>query len=281
MKIWIRSSLLDEDCERRLAAKQWRKLIVEKHGYNLRNTGNHIGAAVGRAVHRVFESQLNYKRDVGRAPDRMHGIENSLNAMDAEIAEYGHINPDKTTPDRRTAANQIEQIVRNFNLGFLPYNQPKLVEERLAMYVDDDRRVMVTTTPDLLTTERKVVDFKSGAREPKAPKQVGLQAIIMEANGEEVDEGGLLWYPRTGSEPKYIPYDLDAAKDEAEEKVDRLIASFDRYIERIDSRDAVTRQKAPLAFDSNEKSTSCDPRYCGAYGTPFCPLKEKERTDGV
>lgn len=281
MKIWIRASLLDEDCERRLAAKQWRKLIQDQHGYQLRKTGNHIGAAVGRAAHRVFESQLKYKREVGLIPNRELGISEALQKMDEEVLEEGQIIPDDTTPDRRSAADQVELMARQFNAAYLPYVQPKLIEKEFSYYVDDDNRIMVSTTLDLLTDGGSLIDFKSGKREPKAPKQVGLQAIISEAHGEEINDAGLLWLPRGGGEMKLIPYDLEAIKDEAEEKVERLIKSFDEYIDRVDSRDARKRAKAPLAFESNEKSQTCKAAFCGAFGTPFCPLKQGEPTDDV
>lgn len=269
MKIWLRSSLLDEDCDRRLAAKQWRKVIVERDGYEVRRLGNHIAAARGRANHRVFESQLKFKRDTGITPDYQHGVENALNKMDEEVAELGSIIVDATTPDRRTAAEQVLQTAREFNRGYLAYHEPKLTEEELAIWSDDSQEVMLTTTLDHLTSRGALHDFKTGARKPEAPMQLGLQALIAQASGESVKEAGLVWLPPKG-EMEIIPYDLKVIKDEANARIDQIVRDYRTY----------GKERSLQVFRANVKSMSCGAAWCPIYGTPSCPLKQGEKVDG-
>ena len=264
MQIWLRSSLLDEDCDRRLAAKQWPKLL-EKHGFELTKRANNIGAALGRAAHRVFAAQLRLKRDAGVHSDYLAGVGDSMALFDQEVKDEG-IEVDQTTPSRDDAVSQIAAMAKEFNGGYLPYATPQLIEEELAIWKDRDRQVMLTTTPDHCSTAGDVDDFKTGAREPVAPYQLGQQAIILAEHGYKAKRVSTIWIPRPGNKDLMRrSWPLKEAKEAAESRVEHLVASFREY----------EKERSPLAFDANPQSMTCDKRFCPAFATAFCPLTKE------
>jgi hypothetical protein len=280
MAIWLRASLLDEDCDRRLAAKQWRKKIVDD-GFALRATPNHIGAVMGRVNHRVFASQLEFKRDVGHIPmDWRHGLEKSLVEMDEEVDKEGAIHPDDTTSSRRELIEQVEAVVQTFHYGYLQTARPgKHLEEKLAIWMTSEKKVMLTATPDNPQENGVIDDFKTGRRKPEGPHQMGLQSIILAEHAYKPKALRSIWLPRAGKEEKEpIEYPLKESEDEAQYRVSQLVRDYEEY-ESL-RRDPVTAAIAPLAFRANSRSETCKAGFCSAFGTPFCPLKAKEPTNG-
>lgn len=291
MTVWIRASLVDEDCDLRFAFKQWRKYLLgacsehdqrqsdceacaKKTSYTpyLRKLGNHIGAAVGNAGHRIFQAQLEFKLKTGHHPSILHGYKESKKQLYKECAE-GMEYDTQTTKDRIEAALQIEAMTRTFNAEYLPtVKSAKLndgrpvIEQELQMWWDEKQTILVTGRPDHATVSGDVDDFKTGVREPVQPKQAGIQTEILDAHGFPVKRNRTVWFNRRTADLKIITYDTKVVREAADYRIRNLVRDFH----------AMKKEKSLLVFNTNPKSFSCKPEFCPGYGTPACALKQHE-----
>lgn len=265
MALWLRSSLLDEDCDRRLWVKQARKRFISL-GFNLRESRKSIGASFGKSAHAIFHKQLQYKAETGKKPHPLFGFDEELKLLEAEC-KSGMKFDTSATKDRYQAAEQLEAVVREFNGSYLPYNSTYQTEKELSIWWDDERTVLFTTTPDHVTMAGSVDDGKTGVREPIQPLQAGGQGLALIEHGFTPKQFRTLWFPRTNPELKEIIYPMVVMK-EAEARIEQLIRDWKLF----------EKERSPLVFRANPQSKSCGAQYCTAYGTNACPLKQGEVT---
>lgn len=265
MALWIRSSVLDEDCDRRLFAKQARKRIINL-GFNLRESRKHIGAAFGTRAHAIFHKQLQYKMETGKKPPVLYGFDEEVKLLEEECKSQMKFDTNATR-DRFEAVEQLERVVREYNGSYLPYNVTYQTEKEISIWWDEAKTVLFTTTPDNVTMAGSVDDTKTGVREPIQPLQAGGQALALEEHGYDAKQLRTIWINRKTGEMKEILYPL-VAKQEADARISQLVRDWNLF----------EKERTPLVFTARPQSFSCSAQFCTAYGTNFCPLKEGEKT---
>lgn len=260
----VRASMLPgyADCARRAAAKQWPRLLREA-GFEIRQLGPSIGAAVGTAVHAAHEEILRFRMaNPAGYPDVEGSIRCATTKLREEIAT-GAI-WDASSPNLGVAELQIGRMVRA-TLAHLLTLEPAAVELPLRADLGDGWEM--TGHVDVITVGCHLDDFKTGSVRRPYQAQLGGYALLARANGWTVSTVGITWVPRGRQNrpqppPERQVYDAAASERAAwgiAQAIKRDVGEF-------------RRTSAPEAFVANPMSMMCSQRYCPAWGTEWCRM---------
>jgi hypothetical protein len=270
--ISIRVSMLPSyaDCPRRAAAKQWRRLIVDK-GFDLRELEKPIGTAVGDGGHEIARLLCIAKRDGIAVMD--------YDVIDAGIEKFRDSSAngilfDETTSNKNDAEKQVQMLGRSFCAQVLPNVMPEIVEchdgsgqevTRSARFED---RITITMHPDLETRDNTIEDWKFGKLFPYTVPQLGGYSLGRHSNGSPRPVGLTMWHlPRT-SLKKAFPgasphkYDVALCEKAAFATISRACADVTKFQESGE----------PWCFPANPLSMMCSDKYCPAWGSNFCEV---------
>ncbi len=254
------------DCARKAAAQQWRKKI-EKNGITLAEKKPSVGSVIGTDFHRKAAALAIGKREQGVIPS----IEDlDFSEFREEFAKGVVLDP--TTNNRFSAEIQIEAMVREVANHFLPRVEPVLVEYPLM--VDAGDNWIVSTTVDLVTADGTDYEHKTSSKDGWYAAQMGVQAIILESHGFEVDRLIANQFKRApAGKPQpamiQIEYDLKSSKALAYELIDRMKSDYARF-------DATGR---PDSFLPNPNSFNCSQKYCPAFNSGWCAYGKQSKED--
>ncbi|MBY0355073.1 MAG: PD-(D/E)XK nuclease family protein [Rickettsiales bacterium] len=257
-KTVIRSSGLPSyaDCPRRAATKfLWDELI--KAGYELRETPQGIGAALGSSTHASAAYSLNSKIYDGNLGSEDSALDLAFETFN-EISRTEGIVYDGTTPTYDRAELQLKTLVRSYRVQVAPVIEPVEVEIRLEADIGGgfilsgqfDVREAIT-----------IRDLKTGAASRANISQYGAYALLCSVHQRTVDRIIEDYLPRKREpEVEFFEYDVGAAT-----KAARAI------LKRIKDDTAAFRASGePTSFIANPQSMLCSDRYCPAWGTAFC-----------
>ena len=262
----IRCSMLPSwpDCNRRTAAKQYRKMI-EAAGFPLRKLKASIGAAIGTAVHKFAAGMLGQKLDGLALENTLPSSADGLKDFMAEIA--GGVEWDDTTPNLQTAYKQIESLAGAYR-PLIKDVDPVLVEQDFKATIAEGWQL--TGKIDLFDSAGYLDDLKTGSVARPYIQQAGGYVLLLEANGHEVKAAGNTFIKRVRPTkpqpaPKHTEFDLDSARRSA----------FATIQDIRDGVEAFEQSGDPYAFAANPMSMMCTEKYCPAWGTDFCTLHLK------
>lgn len=263
----IRASMLPgyADCARRAVAKQFHRL-VEDQGHELRQLMPSVGAAVGTAVHVIAAHVLRNKMEHGIPGVFADGLTTAMEKFSEEIgpgAEW-----DDTTPNVMAAQSQIARLA----MAYLPLTQeitPVAVELELTAEIQPGWEL--SGHVDLITSDGRVDDLKTGALPRPYQTQLGGYALLARANGHKVSEVGITFIQRVrGSRIQPPPvrqtFDLDTSQREAMATIQAITRDVDAFEET----------GKPEVIRANPMSLMCSPKYCPAWGTSFCKMHSEK-----
>jgi len=264
-KIKIRASQTASwtDCPRRGAAKAYREMLKQAgfelpdYAYSVR----FVASCLGTAVHTGAALALQNKID---------GKETSLDDMtdsalkDFEVAKEDGLAFDTVTASPTEANTQIKAICKAYYHSILPNVQPISVEQSLSAILKDGTEI--TSHSDVLEID-SVRDLKTGKDPMSYHAQLGCYSLLAKAN--QICEPKQLiidWLPRSKNfvEPKSFVFNVDICEQEAKSAIQQIVSQVSAFMASGD----------PCSFPASPMSNLCSERFCPAFGTGFCKLKE-------
>lgn len=277
----IRASSLPTfmDCPRMWAAKSaldpttnTAKIFADKGFVFSKKKSNHIGAAMGTALHEGFGYFFQAKID---------GYE-SANVEQISISKFRRtpdLEFDKKvgTLDQETAESQIKRIIE----VYLPTAQslkPKRTEFGLAVLLDAGKDIKMTGHADIQLEDNSIVDLKFGKNLGQYIAQMGAYRIMARSSGQEVSELYAHWVKRsTLKKPQpdleIIQYDASAAET----------AAYRVSLSAMEGLEKLKETGDPWSFAANPNSLLCSKTWCPAHpenGSGFCNVGKPSKKDG-
>lgn len=257
-KIIIRASGLPSyaDCSRRAAAKFLREELKEA-GYELHDTQQNIGAALGSSAHASAAYSLNSKMAEGNLGSEDTALDCAFETF-REISKTEGIVYDGTTPTYDKAELHLKALVRSYRAQVAPIVEPIEVEIRLEADIGDGFIVSgqfdVREIPGLR-------DLKTGASSRANISQYGAYKLLCEVHNRLVERIIEDYLPRGKTPtPEQFEYDATIAANAARAILKRIKADVTAF--------RVTAE--PTSFIANPQSMLCSDRYCPVWGTAFC-----------
>lgn len=256
--IVLRASSLPSyaDCPRRTAAKLlWEEL--KALGYDLRETAQGIGAALGSSTHEAASYSLNSKINDGSLGNTSHAMDLAFEAFH-EIQKTEGIVYDSTTPTYDRAELQLKTLVHTYRLKVAPGIAPVEVEVRLEANIGDG--FILSGKFDVRELEA-IRDLKTGAASRAHISQYGGYVLLCRVHQRPVDKIIEDYLPRKKEpEPEFYHYDAEAAVNAARAILKRM----------KDDVAAFRASGEPTSFIANPQSMLCSDRFCPVWGTAFC-----------
>lgn len=261
----IRASMLPsyQDCPRRAAAKQWRKIINDA-GYQLRSLQTSIGAIVGTGMHTGAQAMAESVIRTGESLPVSEAIEISITAMRSELSN-GAIY-DATTKNSNNAEFQTKRLTEAFAIDVLPNIEPERVEVQRVVKINDEFEFSGKT--DCEAAGGFIEDYKGGSQYRPAHQQFGGYVILRSSYKESETTTCRMWHlPRTSvnrtypGTDKYL-YDVNQCTAAAWASIQHIMRDMREFL----------RTGEPWAFACNPMSAICSDKYCPAWGTDFCDM---------
>lgn len=260
MSLVIRPSSLPSyaDCPRRTVARSIPALVRDA-GFELPQRPGSIGAMIGTATHAAVAYTLTEKMNRGELGNATEAEQRGLEALQEETADG--VLWDDTSPNKNSAEKQVVRLTTAYRRVVAPNLEPVAVEQR---YEAEFGPFVVGGTVDTCTDG--VRDLKTGKMQRMNIAQYGCYSLLRRANGEPVANIFEDYVPRVAltkpqPDPVSTPYPVDLAEKIAKSIVIKM------------ARDVTQFQESgnPLEFAANPMSMLCNPKFCPAHGTDFCP----------
>lgn len=263
------------DCDRRFAARHLPELVAEA-GYSLRrDLRQHVGGAVGTALHAAAAYTLEQRRATGELGAESEATDRAEAAL-VERLEGGTI-WDEVTANLGTAKQQAARMARSYRKHIAPHVEPILIEQRMVADVGDGWHM--SGQPDVLAGDpaNLLRDEKSGTRRRNHAHQYGAYAILLGAH--DLAPRRLLedFVPRVRMSAEQPPPEthevpLRYAVAEAWDAIDGIKQAVTEFQRR--AADPSGRDPAG-AFRANPSSALCGEKWCSAFGTDFCRITRR------
>jgi hypothetical protein len=237
-------------------------------GYQFGSRAPLISGCVGTGLHGVQKYALTEKA-ADRAPVLKAGVDAGMDTFLAEVADG--VEYDETTRNGNHAYEQISVMARALLSEVIPdiepaidaSGQPVLECYREAIAIDGFR---LTGSLDVETIESDIGDTKTGKSGFGYDAQLGGYSLLKRANtGTGARDLFVDHVPRVPISKPYpgtqrIMYRTAMCEMVAYNTIKHL------------ARDVLNFQatQSPWAFLANPSSQLCSPRYCIAFGTPWC-----------
>lgn len=262
----IRASSLPQfsDCPRRWAARHLRREITAA-GYELRETGRHIGACTGSATHVGAAFTLQHKIDTGELGNATEAEQRAMESLEHDVREGAGW--DKVTPNLSDAQVQVRRQIGVYRLHVASTVKPVAVERRLR--ARHKSGITISGTQDLVITEPEILrDLKTGGHGPSVNAgQYGAYSALLRSHGIHVtgiieDFVARVRPDHQQPRPVEIAYDIGVAERTTESIIRRITADVADF----------RRTGEPESFLANPQSVLCSDRYCPAWGTKWCEI---------
>jgi hypothetical protein len=199
---------------------------------------------------------------LGDMPGPAHALEAALDSWSGAQREYGNdILYDKTTKDKNAAAVAVRNMAESAYEGIDRSDPPVLVEKGLSAKTPSGE-LMVTSTIDQFLQSRRLNDCKTGRNRPNGYHQMGMQSLVVRAQGHEVRGLDFEYVPRRREKTpaEIIEIDQVAAEQMTHETLRNMSRDIQLWRETGD----------PSVFQARPGSYLCDANYCPAFGSTWC-----------
>lgn len=240
-------------------------------GYELRQTGRSIGAAVGTSVHRSAALSLDEKARTGSLPPTSLVTDCASETLRDELGRGETIfdGPNGPTFNASAAERQVVMMAASYHRTIAPVVRPLAVERRLEAAVGDD--LVLSGAPDLVAVEPdQLRDLKTGVRAPNAGPQIGAYSLLVKSNRlTEIVTAAIDFVKRVRPDkpqpdPVSKPVELAHAEVAAVAIIKRI--SIGLRIFRHGDQEQSILPGDRWAFTSNPSSILCSEKYCPCYG---------------
>lgn len=239
--------------------------IMQKHGFDIPERKNGIGAAIGTSCHAGFGKYLQAKVDGYNADPEQ------LAVSEFRQIEKGGLEYDRSiTKDSNTALIQIKRLIS----AYAPHAeklQPKLIEYPLKTRPDPIKEYLVTGHADLCEITDDWRDWKFGRFLGSYEAQLGTYSLMARSMGLAVRKLLIDWIPRTSiTQPQkpltVIEYDRRTAENAAHYMIEESLERLEKFKETGNE----------WAFMANPNSKLCSKTWCPAWQSSFCDLGRPE-----
>jgi hypothetical protein len=260
------------DCKRRCAAQMFPH-DVKGAGYTLKQLPKSIGAHIGSGVHAGAAAMLKEKARTGKVGPAPQAVEIAIGEMRRRAEEDGVLYDDEA-PNANGAESQVYRMTMSYRTHVAPRVQPIAIEERLECQVND--RLILSGQSDLIAREPGAVrDLKTGKMMGYHLPQLGSYSLLSRAHRDiSIDRAFIDYVPRAPlSKPQPIPVSHEFDVATAEQVTAAIISEIDRDLVTFRHGDPERRLVPgdPRAFVANPNSRLCSAKWCGAFGSDFCP----------
>ena len=270
----VRASSLSgySDCKRRGAAGMFRA-DIKAAGFTLMQLPKSIGAHIGSGVHAGAAEMLNEKARTGELCQPGRSVEVAIEQMRKRSGEEGVMYDDEA-PNANGAEIQVGRMTRAYQTHVAPQVKPIAIEERLEAQVNE--RLVLSGQSDLIAREPGAVrDLKSGKRRGYHLPQIGAYALLNRAHRDfDIGRAIIDYVPRVAlSRSQPLPESHEIDIEAAELVAVSVLSEIDRDLTTFRHGDPERRLRPgdPRAFIANPSSSLCSARWCGAFGSDFCP----------
>jgi hypothetical protein len=265
---YIRTSTLSSwnDCPRREAAKIFGS-VIESAGFSLRRDRMKkiVGAVIGTGVHAGAGEALKEKKSGNAAFKYIDMVDISISCFRDEIKDG--VMYDDLSPNNNTCEKQIQRISKVYWNRYYPEIVPVAIEVSIKAAINDD--YTLTGHPDVIT-ENDIRDLKCGKVDRIYMPQLGGYSLLSRANRITIPKLLMVdWIPRTDirkpqKECKTFTYNAVESEALARSVIDTIIYQHSQFLSSGE----------PLAFPANPYSMLCGAKWCPAYGTNWCKIKQ-------
>ncbi len=274
--IKMRSSMLPtgEKCER-MFGFNWLVStgLAADYGFTVRPRKNHVGTVVGSAAHdgvAFLLKQFHAKGNWGDKTTAKHAASYAGEYVARESRESGMIF-DNTSKSAQFAVAAATNIVNEYHTKITPKGQTEIIEKNLGCIFQDPisgTEYEVTGTVDrFIILDGVLRDLKTSPKLKSHHAQIGAYIDILETHGYEVRSALIDHIPRTRPGRMQDPLKVvKVGKAMARGHSRSVHAKMHNNVERfIDCGN-------PSVFVANPSCDLCNPKFCQAYGTEFCPI---------
>jgi len=256
------------DCPRRGASRSYKDMI-EEAGFEINKYTDmvrFVSSTLGTACHTGASFSL-LKKMAGEKVSLQDMTDVALEDFN-DAKEYG-LTYDTVTGRPSEAEKQIEKICKAYYHFLLPIIKPISVEETMEAEMQDG--TLISAHADVIETI-SVRDLKTGKSPTDYHAQLGVYSILAKASGLCVPTALIVdWIPRTAvskqlEEPKSFVFNVDVCEEEAKHTMKSIVSQVNNF----------KKTGSPSAFPANTNSILCSEKFCPAFATDFCKLKEKE-----
>jgi hypothetical protein len=267
MKIYIRASMLPSwnDCPRRSAAQQYRKIITGT-GYRLNETLPSIGGSVGTSVHSGSEHTLKNMLSTGVQAKKKECFDVGIETFKKLIVEGAVF--DNITPTGNVAEQQILQMINAYYIQVAPKLTISRIENQYEIEFDDD--VIFTGKSDVETTDNFIRDIKGGVKPKPFHAQLGGYSLLR-GTDTGIKSAGLVidYLPRVSAAKSYpgastFNFDVGYCESMAWHNIRQIANSVREFL----------KTGSCWSFPCNPMSIICSEKYCPAFGTDFCEVRK-------
>lgn len=236
-------------------------------GFSFPPRRQNVGAVCGTGLH-AGTGYLMKEWQVTGEHGGMQRLERANEVAAVEVRDQTRpeqqVAMDDTTKSAWHAIKVTQSMVGRVHDEFRPTSAPVIVEKGLkAVYPGD---FQVTGTLDLFLVAKELHDHKSWSRfKPKGWAQPGTYSILLRSNRHEVEDVAFNTVQRRkdGAGPlERIDIDRDVAERHAMNVAKRAHRDVQAMIDTGDPEELTANPSDPL----------CGPKYCIAYGSPFCRI---------
>lgn len=252
-------------CERSAIARGFRKELTE-WGWELNDPAPHISGVIGSAFHAGVAYMLYERMNDPEKPATLSETARLTALVDFRERLSKHekgvqMEEDGLASNVATAEDQLFRMLEIYtgHLNTLP--PPVMVEQKIQALFRPG--VIARGTFDQVTVDRVLRDHKSGSRVGWYKPQVGLYQLILESNGEPIEQVAIDFMQRTKKKrPSVLTqvYDLADAAKMAWSLTTRIADGLEKF----------SVEQDPQVFNANPCAMFCDAAFCTAYKTQFC-----------
>lgn len=248
------------DCARRWASSNVPsiKKMLQGDGTAQQN----IGAVIGTISHEAAARMLKQKFDIGVTPDWQNPLALALQEYYKQIQLPTRW--DDITREPSAGALQVENLIKEFVVSYLPYAVPAVVEEPMSVRIND--QIIFVGRPDIILARNVLDDFKFGTRLQGYQAQFGgYIKLFLELTGEVIDKCAAVHFKRVGAskpqpEMERVEYSPEACYQAAQCEIRNIVSELRTFDDT----------KNIWAFPTNPNSKLCTQTACRAFGTPAC-----------
>lgn len=258
------------DCGLRWAAGALRREFIAA-GYEVRQTGFSVAAALGTALHAGA-----YEILIPRLQSGTRDLGSLLDAHAAAVEAFARemerdTEMDDTTRSFDVGVKQLLRMLTVYQEQVAPDIHPVRLEQRVTARISSDPGVMISGQSDVVAEAPAIHDTKTSARGIRPHiyqlgTYINLENTIRAQEGSERVKGAVIdTIPRSPiSKPQG-----NAARSVYEAETAARIAHFQAQRVVRDVREWRLRHDA-MVFQANPNSMLCSDKFCSLHGTKTC-----------
>jgi hypothetical protein len=262
-------------CARRWAASAIGREIEALLGIRFPRSRTGVGALKGTTCHHAVAHGYTEKAQTGTLTPISVLLDVARDHL-AESFRQGEVEfdgPSGVTHNQNQAMRQVASMVAVYENKIAQFVDPVIVEERLEAEIEPG--LVLSGQTDLVCREPHAIrDLKTGQRQPASfAPQLGSYSLLCRSNGIDIQHVNIdfvrsVSVHKPQPDPVVVSAEINQAETAAASILKHIAADLKTFREGDQGRGI--KPGDPWAFVANPSCTLCSPKYCRAFGTPWC-----------